>query len=362
MRILYLLSSANLWGARKSLLDILRVIDRDRFSPFVIIPGKGAIEKEFKKLHIPYEIIHFAPWRKVNRVFQRKEALKKLKDFLEKESFDLIHANSHFVTPYAVSTGGRKGIPVITHIREIFSPDKISKYLLHKSNLIICNSLATKEPFQPLPPDKLRVIYNGIDAEYFSPQPQEEVKAWREKWGIGDVPVVGYIGKISYEKGVDLLLKVIPAVLKEVPEAKFLLAGEARRERDMDILTGLKNYGERVVLTGWVDELPLFYSSIDVLFFPTRKESFGRVAVEALSCETPVVASKVGGVQEIIDSGVNGFLFPLDDLVEGKDKLVYILKHREASLQVGRKGREKVKEKFELFKMVREIEQIYADF
>ncbi|MCD6220419.1 glycosyltransferase family 4 protein [Candidatus Calescamantes bacterium] len=361
IRILYLTSSSNLWGARRSLLDILKFIDRKKFSPFVIIPGEGRIEEELKRFNIPYKIIYFAPWRKANRFFQRKESLKNLKEFVEKNPFDLIHANSHFVAPYGIEIGERFKIPVISHIRDILSPDKVRKYLLDKSNVIICNSLTTREVFKQLPPEKIKVIYNGIDTEYFSPQPSEKIKAWRKKWGLREEPLVGYIGKISREKGADSLLKIIPGVLKEIPEAKFLIAGEVRRERDEDLVKELQQYKEKVVLTGWVNELPIFYSSIEALFFPTRKESFGRVAVESLCCETPVVASNIGGVREIIENESSGFLFSQKNLVEGKDRLVYILRHREIKEKMGKKGREEMKERFNIHKIISKIEDIYKN-
>jgi len=356
MRILYLLSSSNLWGARKSFLEILKFINREKFTPFTILPRPGPLENELAKIQVEYRIIHLPPWRKWNRWRKRRKALKELLSFLKENNFSLIHANSHFVTPYAIKTGKLLGLPVITHIRALLTPDKIRKYLIQKSDLIICNSLASSKVFPPHLQQKVKVIYNGIDTNHYKPAPSEKVREFRKSLGISDEPILGYLGKISREKGVDILLEILPELKKE--GIKILVGGEVRRERDKDLETTLKNSG--AILLGNVDNTPLFYSSIDILFFPTRIESFGRVAVESLSCKTPVVASRVGGVKEIVEEEKTGYLFSPENPREALEKILILANNPQKRKEMGERGREVVMEKFEIREKVKEIEEIYT--
>jgi len=356
MRILYLLSSSNLWGARKSFLEILKFINREIFIPFTILPRPGPLENELRKIQVEYRIIHLPPWRKWNRWRERKEALKELLSFLEENNFSLIHANSHFVTPYAIKTGKLLELPVITHIRALLTPDKIRKYLIQKSDLIICNSIASSQVFLPHLQQKVKVIYNGIDTDYYKPAPLEKVKEFRKSLGLSDEPILGYLGKISREKGVDILLEILPELKRQ--GIKILVGGEVRRERDKDLENALKNSG--AVLLGNVDNPPLFYSSIDILFFPTRIESFGRVAVESLSCKTPVIASRVGGVKEIVEDGKTGYLFSLENPREALEKILILVNNPQKRKEMGEEGRKKAQKNFEIRKKVKEIEEMYS--
>ncbi len=284
--------------------------------------------------------------------------MRELFSFLKEENFSIIHANAHFVAPYAVKMGRKFGIPVLTHIRALLTPDKVRKYSILESDLVICNSYSTRERIKNIPPHKLRVVYNGIDTDYFSPQPEEKILRFRKKWGVRGKYVVGYLGKISRDKGLDILLSILPVLKSRGVEV--VVGGEVRREKDRDLLEGLRKGG--AILTGWVRDLPLFYSSLDLFFFPTREESFGRVAVEAQACGIPVVGCRTGGVREVVREGETGFLFMPEDTEGALRKIFYVLENPSLKEKMGRRGREWVRRKFSLTDKVREIEEIYLSF
>ncbi len=359
VRILYLASSSNMWGARKSLADLLCSLDRRKFQPFVVLPEEGPLSWFLEERKIPFYILPLPSWRKFKKWRRIPSTLFRLWKVIQREKVHLIHANSHFVAPYGIVCGKLTKTPVITHVRSLLTPDKIGKYLLRWSDMIICNSYATAEVFPSPMLKKVKVIYNGIDTDYFSPQREEKIREWKERWGLGTEPVVGYIGKISREKGVDLLIDILPEVLKRVPKAKFMVAGKVRREKDEDLLQRLEKFGNHVVLTGWLEDLPLFYSSIDVLLFPTRKESFGRVVAEALSCETPVVATKTGGVTEILEDGVTGYLVEEGKREDMVRKISHILLNPNLAKKMGKEGRKSVNLRFALSQQIGKVEAIY---
>ena len=114
-----------------------------------------------------------------------------------------------------------------------------------------------------------------------------------------------------------------------------------------------------VFLLGWRDDLPVIYSALDILAFPTLKEAFGRAAVEAMACGVPVVASAVGGVPEIVEDGRTGFLVTPRNYEKIADALLKLMKNTKMSREMGKNGMSKVKKKFDISKNIRLLENIY---
>ena len=158
-------------------------------------------------------------------------------------------------------------------------------------------------------PEKVAIIPCGVDLELF--QPVDKVAA-RRILGLGDDPIVLFVGRIEPLKGVDILLQAA-AMQEDAQNLQVLLIGgeaaenEVRRLKELTAELGLQ---ERASFLGTVphDQLPLFYSAADVLAVPSYYESFGMVAAEALACGTPVIASKVGGLTSVVRDGETGYL------------------------------------------------------
>jgi len=364
-RILYLSGSVNLWGARRSLLNLLENIDKKRFSPLVACPKEGPLTAKCESLVIPVEVVNLPLWRKAKNFWKIPAVIFTLVNLIKKREIDLIHCNSHWVTPYGVIAGKFAKVPVISHIRDIIEESKVRKYLLNGANKIITISNTQQRIFYPAIKDegKLMTIYNGIDTDFFSFQGEEEVMNFRKELGAGkDAPVVGCVGQISSLKGQQYLLEAAPQILTEFPEAKFIFCGEVRRERDeglVESLVGKFGLEKNVSLLGWRDDLPLIYSAMDVLVFPTLKEAFGRVAAEALSCGVPVVASRVGGVPEIVKDGQTGILVEPENPGQIAEATISLLKNPERRKEIGGKGSKIMKENFSLSKHVREVQEVY---
>jgi D-inositol-3-phosphate glycosyltransferase len=174
-----------------------------------------------------------------------------------------------------------------------------------------------------VPPDKISVIPCGTDFALFSPQ---DTAAARNKLGIGSSDtILLYVGRLDPLKGVDRLITAL-ARLKHLQHLRLLIVGgdgretaESRRLKDLSQSLGLEN---TVAFTGRVDhsDLPDYYSAADILVLPSHTESFGLVGLESLACGTPVLSTRVGAMDRIIESGKTGFLVPDADprsLAEG---------------------------------------------
>ncbi|MEM4647200.1 MAG: glycosyltransferase family 4 protein [Candidatus Nezhaarchaeales archaeon] len=228
-----------------------------------------------------------------------------------------------------------------------------------KADLIITVSYAMRDQDlapQGFPMSKVRVVWNGVDPEKFSPLrvTREEVEEVKVKHAIKDGPLILFIGRLVKVKGVDKLIEAMPYVLKDYPNARLLVIGQG------DLYDYLIHLANRLNVMGHVtfinrflndEEKVAYYAACDVAVFPSLYEPFGIVALEAMSMERPVVVGARGcsGLREVvIPSGANQcgiHVNPYDpkDIAWGIDA---VLSSQDRGRWMGVNGRKRVLENF----------------
>ncbi len=191
------------------------------------------------------------------------------------------------------------------------------------SEVITANSVAEAHQLQRLygaPADRIEIVPPGVEHALFSPGDQGGA---RRAIGLGDGPVLMFVGRIQPLKGVDVAVEAVAALGR--PDATLLVVGGASGS---DGPAEVERIRSRIESLGVTDQvrfvapqphhlLSTYYRAADLVLAPSRSESFGLVALEAAACGTPVVASAVGGLRTLVDHGHSGFL------VEGRDPAVY---------------------------------------
>jgi D-inositol-3-phosphate glycosyltransferase len=187
-----------------------------------------------------------------------------------------------------------------------------------------------------VPAEKISVIPCGVDPSLFIPRNAEQSKA---HLGLPDKRYILFVGRIDPVKGIDTLLRAIKRV-KEARNARedvHLLiiggdldhteAGQNSEINKLKRLTGSLEIKDMVTFLGAQrqDQLPYFYAAADMCILPSRYESFGMVALEAMACGTPVIASKVGGLASFIQNEMSGLLIPEGDEVSLAEKILLLL-------------------------------------
>lgn len=362
-RALFLSGSVNLWGARRSLLDFLSKIDRERISPLVVCSKKGPLTEELRRSEIPFRLINLPLWRKAKNFSKIPGTLLPLYRLIREEKIDFIHSNSHWDNPYGVLAGKMAHIPTICHLRDIVSRDKVRKYLVGWADKVIAISYASAEVIEGRLKRKVEVIYNGINLSVFSPRGEKEVLEFKRNLGLNEKElIIGTVGQISELKGQEYLIQAMPYILERFPHARIILCGEVRREKDegrVEAMVRRLNLMGKIIMLGWQDNLSLLYSSLDVFVLPTLKEAFGRVVAEAMACKVPVVASRIGGVPEVVEEGKTGLLFSPGDYRELARCVIELLGEENNRKRMGEEGRKRVKSRFNLDEQVKKIEKVY---
>ena len=161
-------------------------------------------------------------------------------------------------------------------------------------------------------------------------------------------------------KNIDLIIKTLPAILKEVPDAFYVIIGDGSDRARLESLT--KNIGvyEKVIFAGKVtsDLLPSYYNLCDVFALPSEKEGFGIVFLEAMYYSKPCIGANRGGIPEVIEDGKSGFLIDPKNINSLSESMIKLLKDHDLCYSIGKAGKERLENRFS-FKIFRErLEQI----
>lgn len=193
--------------------------------------------------------------------------------------------------------------------------------------------------------DKVVVIPNGINISDFDvPYSKEEC---REKLGLPtDEKIILFLGTLGQNKGPEVLLNALPKILKEIPDIKLVFAGDGPLREELFKKSLKPDIKKHVMFTGFVQERvkPLYYRATDIFCLPSimKHEIFGIVNLEAMACGIPIVASKIGGIPDVVKDGENGLLVPPRDYGVLADAIIYVLENEDVRERMGKEGRKMV--------------------
>jgi glycosyltransferase involved in cell wall biosynthesis len=226
------------------------------------------------------------------------------------------------------------------------------------ANRIITVSYAMRDELMRwgYPEQKIRVVHNGVDAGKYDAArfSGQEVEAFREQIGIGSSPMIFFIGRLTWVKGVDSLVLAMPWILKEIPDAKLVILGIGEMDQMLSQMVRDLHLEENVILHFKMvqeEERLLYYAACDIAVFPSKYEPFGIVCTEAQSMGKPVVVGARGtsGLREqVIPLGndICGYhINPYDPLDIAK-YVVKILKDPDLAATMSKNGRSRVLEHF----------------
>ena len=184
----------------------------------------------------------------------------------------------------------------------------------------------------------------------------------REELGIpNSAPVFGTVSVFRRLKGHQYLLEATGEILRAIPEAKLLLAGGGPQEQNIRKRIEELGFGKAVLVTGIRDDIPKVLKTIDVFVFPSLQEALGTAILEALAMRKAVVASRVGGIPEVIEEGETGFLVEPERPAAIAEKVILLLKNPDLRRELGDRGRRFVEAHYDNRLMVRRLEALYHE-
>jgi len=217
---------------------------------------------------------------------------------------------------------------------------------------------------RPAAAARMRRLVPGVDTETFHPQVRADGSSLRAELGLADRPVVVCVSRLMPRKGQDTLIRALPLIQREVPEAALLIVGGGPYRSKLDELVAQTGVGGSVVLTGTVpwEALPAHYAAGDVFAMPCRTrnrgwdvEGLGIVYLEAGAIGMPVVAGNSGGAPDAVLDGQTGYVVDGRDPAEVARRLSGLLRDPQSAQEMGRRGRAWVEEQWTWPKVSRRL-------
>jgi len=350
------LSEANAdWGgASRVLFTNIRLLDRDKIEPIVLLPSLGPITTLLDELNVRY-----LPWGRPHEPHGLIEYIGNIINsmrFYLREKIDILHVNHASLWRPAEALAARMlKIPVISHFHYVMSTTtpftRKASLAIAVSEFVARSSMPTNIPKQ--------VIHNVVSLDRFA-----QAHDIRHILSVSDQEVmITFIGQIRDIKGVDLFIELAYKLADN--KVKFFLVGECRDPLQYegsylksDLLKKISG-NPHIIYLGYRGDIEDIYKSSDIIIIPSRlDEPFGLTAIEAGASGKPVVCSGAGGLPEIVTHGENGFLFKVGDLAELAKYTRALIDSAQLRKKMGSRGLQVVREKFTT-QPIRELEKLY---
>lgn len=217
--------------------------------------------------------------------------------------------------------------------------------------------------YTTVPESRIAVIPFGVDTKRFDPGRFQKGRS-RRMFGIPSrARIAAVIGRLDPQKGQREFLKSVPAVLQAVPDARFLVVGEETRgeeglQKELESLVRTLSITTSVTFLPFTDRMPELLSAIDILAMPSSNETFGYLAVEALSMGVPVIGTRAGGLPEIVEHERTGLLIEPGDVDALAAAMIRLFKERGLHRSISLAGRQRARKVFDFDLRVDQLEDV----
>ncbi len=294
-------------GGEYSFLSMVPTLQDKGVKLTAIAPDEGPLSEALAALHIP-TVPWFPTGQDRTSPAPQSDWRQRLTEVLPGLAPDLVHANS-------VSTSRRLGpvaraldLPSLGHLRDIVGLSRQARHDIQCLNRLLAVSQATKEWHvqQGLEAERIHVLYNGVDVRKFTPRPR--TGALQQELGISaDARLVGCVGQLGIRKGTDIVLVAARQLAAEFPQVHWVIVGERHSTkpeaveycRRLEHLAGDAGLNGRVHFLGRRGDMPSVFGQLSLLVHAARQEPLGRILLEAAATGLPIVATRVGGTEEI---------------------------------------------------------------
>lgn len=325
-------------------------VDVELFSLFDTNEQKGNEDVEFyRPLQVPCKIFSFEPKSK-NVITYVNQMINEYVENLPKD-FDLYHTHD-CVGGNALYIMKKKGLIHSSTIRTVHHVDtfRSKKFLDFQETAVrYCDhKMVVSKYWQRYLKKKLNIdaylVYNAIETELFNPS--VDGNAIREKHELGDRPLVLFVGGLEPRKGLEYILMALELVQKKVPEVQLIGIGKGAftsypgEETFFNVLIKRLGLEDHVEFVFDIDdnELAKYYAACDVFALPSRMEGWGLSIMEAMATGKPVVATKVGGIPELVENKINGYLCNPGDVTAIAKRIIHLLKNEDVAERMGKEG------------------------
>ncbi|MCK5512598.1 MAG: glycosyltransferase family 4 protein, partial [Thermodesulfovibrionia bacterium] len=210
-------------------------------------------------------------------------------------------------------------------------------------------------------PAKVVVINSGLELERYRGISIDAGKKRNELRVGQDTMLVGMIGRLEPVKGPEYFIEAIYFITEKFPEVRFLIAGDGALRNELEFRCKKLNIFDKLIFTGWREDVPEILSVLDIVVVPSLNEAVGRILIEAGACGKPVVATRVGGIPEVVQDNQTGILVPPRDAYELARAVISLLEDKNKRQKMGETAKNWVDDKFSASRMVKGFSDLYDE-
>lgn len=378
MRILFACNSYTWGGAESYVLTLAGALSQREHSVYVAAPNGSEVVHASRTMSgltvLPMNIgpklsrrsalemaLHFPLHRATFRRY--------LRQWREHYGIEIVHLQFKKEQIIASSMAAQMGAAVVwtehgrlpRPLSRFWPARSLYRHVSRYAHRIICVAEFVKDNMisHGLSEDTLCVCYNGID---HWPSSDNSTTGLRTQFGLApDDLVIASASRLTREKGIEYLLEAAGAILQKAPRAHFVILGDGPQRHPLEERAQRLGISERVVFTGHRRDVPAVLETIDVFVCPSIQEGFPFSVLEAMRAGKPVVASRTGGVPELLRHGVDGLLVNVGDIPGLAAAISQLLQDRELRSRLGETGRTRVVRKFTTSAMIDCTEAVFID-
>ena len=355
MNVLQIVPELKSGGVERGTVDLAKYLRRKGHKAVVVSAG-GALVGDLTSAGV----IHYQlPVQKKNPIHMICSALS-LAKIIKLEGIDIVHARSRVPALIAYLASRRSRVPFITTCHGFYSDHFLSRVMGWGKIVIVASHVIGKRMRENfgVSHTKIRLIPRGVDLAEFKQKSED-------RSGKSKEVIIGIIGRLTPIKGHALFLKAMARVVRVIPQARIQIIGDAPRPQyKEEIMLLARNLGltHATEFLGTRYDIAQLLSKMSVLVVPSvGEEAFGRVAIEAGACGVPVVATRMGGLVDIIEHEKDGLLTPADDPRVLADAVLRLLKNPEFAANLAQSLRKKVEREFNLDDMFEKTLKVYEE-
>ena len=349
------MSSFDPGGTERQMTELIRRLDPSRFEVHVAcLHRRGAWLPRAEEHAASIVEFPISGFRRASTVTQAC----RFGTWCRERGIALVHTTDLYANIFGLPAAAMAGVAVRIGNRREINPDKsLGQIALQRAayacaHVVVANSTAAGDRLarERVPRARIRVVPNGIDLAAYTPANHDR-----------PIRRIVTVANLRPEKAHEVLFEAATLVLRRCPEAEFIIAGDGPRRQELEALARSRGIMSRVQFLGHADDVPAVLASSDLFVLPSRSEAFPNGILEAMATGLPIVASRVGGIVELVENQKTGVLVPPDDPRALGHAMLDLIQWRSHAVRLGRAARAEVEARYSWDRMISAFEHLYIE-
>jgi glycosyltransferase involved in cell wall biosynthesis len=362
MRVLHIISSGGMYGAEAVILNMSRTLNEGphRSTLGVFLNSSNPNLQLHESASREGIESHLIPCTgRLDRT-----AIRRIRELAAQAGADVIHAHGYKADLYVYFALRGSNLPLVSTCHTWYNHDPkdrffgiVDRFVLRSYGNIVAVSDGVREDLLKagVRADKISMIRNGIDLRTFD----RASGVLKSELGWSEYPLIGLVGRLSSEKGVDIFLTAAALVLKQLPDAKFVVIGDGPDRAKLDALIDELGIGGSVRMLGRRDDMSAAYASLDLMVSSSRREGLPIAILEGMASRLPLIATPVGAVPTVVVDGRTGVLVPAEAPELLATAIIGLLRDDSQRERLGSTARQLVEDQFSAQRMTADYLGVY---